>query len=109
TEIELIEISVVSVPANRESLVRMLGGASERSTPERTTDDAHGPRLSNRQLSIATRILAPVVEQVVKAHLAAVMDEVRDVVQIAIESAASESRLDRDYRLALQDPYLRDL
>ena len=70
---ELIEVSAVAIPANRESLVRaagaMLGTAGTADQEPRGRRGGGGPSLSNRQLSIACRTLQPVVREIIRREL----------------------------------------
>ena len=73
TSVELIEVSAVAIPSNRESLVRaagaMLGTAGTADQEPRGRRGGGGPSLSNRQLSIACRALQPVVRELIKREL----------------------------------------
>jgi len=71
---ELIEVSAVTIPANRESLVIGASANARRSSGNRDSDqldDDLAPigKLSNRQLAMATRTLTPVIRQIICEEL----------------------------------------
>lgn len=72
TKVELIEVSAVTIPANRESLViGASAGRRDRDADERRPDIVS---LSNRQLSIATRQLKEPIRQMVREALRESLD-----------------------------------
>jgi HK97 family phage prohead protease len=64
TEVELLEISAVAIPANRESLVRAAAASMRRFDGENLSgDDASSGTSNRRQNKVAGRVFAKMIEQ----------------------------------------------
>ena len=104
--VELLEISAVAIPANRESLVRAASkhpaSKSKASLGKTADDDAIAEKLSNRQLSTAARMLAPVVQRAIHDELradpgSALCALIQDVVDITAQTYAQTRGDVEDY------------
>ncbi len=65
TEAELLEISCVSIPANRQSLALAASAMSGRAAADPDAVSAGG-KLSNRQFETAVRLVRPAIEKVLR-------------------------------------------